>query len=144
MISSPENRVPIVRASYRTRTAGRGTVPHMRSYYMDIKWLYQSGTRSRTMEIHDSRPVDYRWHIMNELYGLILLHPLQVVMGTNTVNWYPGSCYQCPDIALQEYSHFVDSGSWKRLGGGTVWAFGGMGFTPSWLLLIVALGKPLY
>ena len=25
---------------------------------------YQSGTRSRTMEIHDSRPVDYRWHIM--------------------------------------------------------------------------------
>ena len=25
---------------------------------------YQSGTRSRTMEIHDSRSVDYRWHIM--------------------------------------------------------------------------------
>ena len=31
---------------------------------MSYNGLYQSGTRSRTMEIHDSRPVDYRWHIM--------------------------------------------------------------------------------
>ena len=26
-------------------------------------------TKSRTMEIHDSRPVDYRWHIMMMMMG---------------------------------------------------------------------------
>ena len=29
---------------------------------------HQSGTRSRTMEIYDSRPVDYSWHIMMMIY----------------------------------------------------------------------------
>ena len=41
-----------------------GRITSRNGQKMSYNGLYQSGTRSRTMEIHDSRPVDYRWHIM--------------------------------------------------------------------------------
>ena len=51
---------------------------------------YQSGTRSRTMEIHDSRPVDYRWHIMVMMESngtLVREHTPQDLGNGHTINW---------------------------------------------------------
>ena len=41
--------------------------------------MYQSGTRSRTMEIHDNRPVDYRWHTMM-MSSLVLISDCKVIV----------------------------------------------------------------
>ena len=41
---------------------GRKTSRNGQKYH--IMKVSEGGTRSRTMEIHDSRPVDYRLHIM--------------------------------------------------------------------------------
>ena len=44
---------------------------HIRAILLRVE---KSGTRSRTMEIHDSRPVDYRWHIMMMMRKEYLFH----------------------------------------------------------------------